>query len=247
MGLVNTRLALEQDRMKQKQQQVTGSTAEGLGMVERSSLSTQAYQQIRKALMVGELKPGQKLNGREIALRLGTSLTPVREALLQMVAEGVLEFRAGQSITVPQPTRRVYAELRDIRVEVEGLAAERAAQRISPAGIAELAALHDGVVRGKAEHDYGLALRCNEAFHLSIARESGMPRLFKVVEGLWAQSGPFLNYLYNGPEGWPVGDDPHAHVVVMDALRRRDGAAARAAIVEDIVRGGAGLLSRLPE
>ena len=57
--------------------------------VARNSLSEQAYQQIRKALMVGELKPGQKLNGRDIAVRLGTSLTPVREALLQMVAEGV--------------------------------------------------------------------------------------------------------------------------------------------------------------
>ncbi|MBC9176078.1 GntR family transcriptional regulator [Pseudoroseomonas ludipueritiae] len=232
--------------MKQKQQ-AAGPAAEGLDTVERSSLSNQAYQQIRKALMVGELKPGQKLNGREIALRLGTSLTPVREALLQMVAEGVLEFRAGQSITVPQPPRRVYAELRGIRVEVEGLAAERAAQRISAAGIDELAALHNELVRGKAEHDYGLALRCNEAFHLGIAREAGMPRLYRVVEGLWAQSGPFLNSLYNGPEGWPAGDDPHTHVLVMEALRRRDGAAARAAIVQDIVRGGAGLLSRLPE
>jgi DNA-binding GntR family transcriptional regulator len=220
---------------------------EVFGTVERSSLSTQAYQQIRKALMVGELKPGQKLSGRELALRLGTSLTPVREALLQMVAEGILESRTGQSITVPKPTRSVYGELRDIRAEVEGLAAERAAQRIDDVGIAELAALHDGLVRGKAERDYGSALRFNEAFHLGLARHSGMPRLYRVVEGLWAQSGPFLNYLYNGPEGWPVGDDPHAHVEVMEALRRRDGAGARAAIVKDIMRGGAGMMQRLPD
>jgi DNA-binding GntR family transcriptional regulator len=230
-----------------KHKQDAAPAAEVFGTVERSSLSTQAYQQIRKALMVGELKPGQKLSGRELALRLGTSLTPVREALLQMVAEGVLESRTGQSITVPQPTRSVYAELRDIRAEVEGLAAERAAARIDDAGIAELAALHDGLVRGKAGRDYGSALRCNEAFHLGLARHSGMSRLFRVVEGLWAQSGPFLNYLYNGPEGWPVGDEPHAHIEVMDALRSRDGAAARAAIVKDILRGGAGMMGRLPE
>ena len=56
---------------------------EAFEAVERSSLSRQAYNQLRKALMLGELQPGQKLSGREIALRLGTSLTPVREALLQ--------------------------------------------------------------------------------------------------------------------------------------------------------------------
>jgi len=214
---------------------------------ERSSLSNQAYQQIRKALMVGELRPGQRLSGREIAVQLGTSLTPVREALLQLVAEGVLEARAGQSITVPHPTRAVYAELRDIRVEVEGLGAARAAACIGIAGMTELAATHDRLLRAKKAGKFGEALRHNEAFHLGLARESGMPRLFRAVESLWTQSGPFLNFLFNGPDCWAVDGDPHCHIKVLEALRRRDSSAARAAIVEDIVSGGAALMAKLPD
>jgi GntR family colanic acid and biofilm gene transcriptional regulator len=118
-------------RMNRKEALAGGEAFEA---VERSSLSRQAYNQLRKALMVGELQPGQKLSGREIALRLGTSLTPVREALLQLVAEGVLELRTGHSVTVPLPTRAVYTELRDIRVQTEGLGAERAAALITGNG-----------------------------------------------------------------------------------------------------------------
>ena len=197
--------------------------------------------------MVGELKPGQKLSGRRIALRLGISLTPVREALLQMVAEGILESRTGQSIIVPYPTRAVFAELKDIRIEVEGLAAERAASRMESKDIAELAAIQEKLIKAKVDHEYAAALGYNEAFHLGLAQHSGMPRLCRVVEGLWAQSGPFLNFLYSGPEGWPIGQTPHQHEQVLDALKHRDGAAARQAIVEDIAHGGAWLLARLPD
>jgi GntR family transcriptional regulator, colanic acid and biofilm gene transcriptional regulator len=220
---------------------------DGFETVERSSLSRQAYGQLRKALMVGELQPGQKLNGREIAIRLGTSLTPVREALLQLVAEGVLELKTGHSITVPLPTRRVYTELRDIRVETEGLGAERAAALIDKAGIDELAKLHDGLVTAKRDGNYALALRCNEEFHLGLCREAQMPRLFRVVESLWTQMGPFLNFLYKGSEGWPAPKKQHFHSTVLTALERRDGAGARQAIVEDIISGGAELLSRLDD
>ena len=213
--------------------------------LEHTSLSSRAYDQIRKALMTGELKPGQKLSGREIAIRLGTSLTPVREALLQLVAEGILESRSRHSITVPVPTRSVYAELRDLRVEVEGLGAERAAALVEADTIDHLEVLHATLVRAKAEGDYGLALRCNEAFHLGFCREARMPRLFRIVEGLWAQSGPFLNFLYSDAEKWPVPEGPHPHIRVMEAFRARDGDAARAAIVADIVTGGEGLLRRL--
>lgn len=229
------------------QRDVALPLGEPFEVVERSSLSTQAYQQIRKALMVGELKPGQRLNGRAIAAQLGTSLTPVREALLQLVAEGVLEGRTGHSITVPRPTRAICTELRDIRVAVEGLGAERAAGRIDCKGIADLADIHAALVAAKAARDYGLALRCNEAFHIALCREAGLPRLLRVLESLWAQSGPFLNLLYAGPEAGPAGADPHGHVRVLEALRRGDGEAARRAIVEDIVSGGAVLMGQLTE
>lgn len=215
--------------------------------VERSSLSGQAYQQIRKALMIGALKPGQKLSGRELAARLGTSLTPVREALLQLVAEGVLESRTGHSITVPTLTRADYVELRDIRVEVEGFAASRAALRATSEIVARLEEVHAHVAAAKAERRFDDALRWNEAFHLTLARGAGMPRLLRVVESLWAQSGPFLNFLYDKDDAPSPEGARHGHVRVIEALKAGDPDAAAQAIADDIIGGGNGLMRRLAE
>jgi DNA-binding GntR family transcriptional regulator len=74
-----------------------------------------------------------------------------------------------------------------------------------------------------------------------------MPRLFRVVESLWTQMGPFLNFLYKGPEGWTTPKGEHFHCSVLTALKQRDGVAARQAIVEDITSGGAGLIDKLAD
>jgi DNA-binding GntR family transcriptional regulator len=213
--------------------------------VERTSLSGQAYQQIRKALMIGALKPGQKLSGRELAARLGTSLTPVREALLQLVAEGVLESRTGHSITVPTLARADYLELRDLRVEVEGLGARRAAAQATPELIERLGELHVELVAAKAQRRFDDALRWNEAFHLALARGANMPRLLRIVESLWAQSGPFLNFLYGEDDVTPPAGSVHGHFKVVEALRAGDPDAAAEAITVDIIGAGEALVRRL--
>ena len=126
------------------------------------------------------------------------------------------------------------------------MAAARAAERVTEAAIAELEATHRALLDAKRNGNFGLALRYNEAFHLGLARESGLPRLLRIVESLWTQSGPFLNFLFNGPECWATDNTLHIHTKVLEALSRRDADAARAAIVEDISRGGAVLEARLP-
>ncbi|WP_424811310.1 GntR family transcriptional regulator [Roseococcus sp. YIM B11640] len=214
-----------------------------LDPIGRQSLSAIAYDKLRKALMTGHLQPGERLNGRTLATRLGTSLTPVREALLQLVTEGTLEMQAGRSISVPVLTRSAYLELRDLRMVVEGLGAERAAAAISAAGIAKLAQVHEKLTAAKAKNDFAAALRWNEAFHIGLATAADMPRLLKVVESLWSQSGPFLNYLFAHSN--LTVSEPHPHTLVLEALRKRDGAAAAAAIREDILKGGANLLEHL--
>lgn len=225
---------------------VTRLKAEAGGALDpigRQSLSAIAYEKLRKALMTGELQPGQRLNGRTLATQLGTSLTPVREALLQLVTEGTLEMQAGRSISVPVLTRAAYLELRDLRMAVEGMGAERAAAVISKPAIARLAQVQEKLAAAKARHDFAAALRWNEAFHIELATAAEMPRLLKLVEGLWSQSGPFLNNLYARSN--VTVSDPHPHVLVLEALRQRDGAAAAAAIRKDILDGGTNLLESL--
>jgi len=222
---------------------VRSEAGAALDPIGRQSLSAIAYDKLRKALMTGELQPGQRLNGRTLATRLGTSLTPVREALLQLVTEGTLEMRAGRSISVPVLTRAAYLELRDLRMTIEGMGAERAAAVISKPAIARLAQVQEKLATAKARHDFAAALRWNEAFHIELATAAGMPRLLKLVESLWSQSGPFLNNLYARSNVTVA--DPHPHVLVLEALRRRDGTAAAEAIRTDIMEGGTNLLESL--
>ncbi|CEJ12281.1 HTH-type transcriptional regulator McbR [bacterium YEK0313] len=218
-----------------------------LTSIGRRSLAVEAYRQIRQALTTGELLPGQKLNIREIADSFGTSATPVREALVQLAGEGALELRAGHSFTVPVLTRSTYLELRDLRLNLEGLGAARAAELASPSAIDKLDGLHAKLVAAKARKDFKAALRWNESFHLALCREAAMPRLLRIVEGLWAQSGPLLNMLYATSRMPSAEDKVHGHLRVIEALRRRDGAAARAGIEDDIAGGTSELLAHLKD
>ena len=69
--------------------------------VEHVSLTTQVLREIRSAIVLGDLAPGARLTFRDVAQRLNASVTPVREALLQLVAERVLSVGPGRTITVP--------------------------------------------------------------------------------------------------------------------------------------------------
>src|SRR3954466_8174927 len=93
-----------------------------------TSLRSQVYDSLRDALTAGRFTPGQKLSFRFVAGTLGVSLTPVREAIRRLVAEGAFEMRPNRSVRVPLMTRGKIIELRDIRIAVEGLAAEKAAE-----------------------------------------------------------------------------------------------------------------------
>src|SRR5262245_3199976 len=85
--------------------------------------------------MAGRFQPGERLNIRALAAMLGTSATPVREALSRLAANGAAEMVPTQSVRVPLFNRARFEELKLIRMAVEGLAAEQAATRMTSAEI----------------------------------------------------------------------------------------------------------------
>src|SRR5437899_6347861 len=109
-----------------------------LSTAEDTSLRRQVYDSLREALTAGRFIPGQKLTFRFIAGALGVSLTPVREALRRLVAEDGFEMQPNRSVRVPLMTRDKVLELRDIRIAVEGLAAEKAAAVATGRQVAKL-------------------------------------------------------------------------------------------------------------
>jgi DNA-binding GntR family transcriptional regulator len=213
--------------------------------ISKDSLSRLAYQEIRASLMRGRLRPGQRLVLRQLAMQLGISQTPVREALLRLVSEQGLEFDGRGTVVVPSLNLERYLEVRDLRIELEGRSAARAAGRATPADIEALAAIHSRFAAADARGESLVALEANEAFHYALCRLGDSPVLFHIVQQLWMRCGPLLTHLYaNGSLG-DAGNHPHLQVIT--ALRGRDGAEARAAITQDIDRGGRPILDRLRE
>jgi GntR family colanic acid and biofilm gene transcriptional regulator len=207
------------------------------------SLSARVHQTLRAWLSGGELEPGQKLTGRILAEKLGVSQTPVREALLQLVAEHALTMNPNRSITVPVLSKEKFIELRDMRVALEGLAAKFAASQCSEKDLLALEKLHQDMMQAKNGGDFKNTLRLNRLIHFSVCEMSGREELFAMIQSLWARTGPYLNFLYRNIKTNP--DLPHPHEKLLLALKTHNPALAEAAIAQDIIEGGADILSAL--
>jgi DNA-binding GntR family transcriptional regulator len=120
-----------------------------------------AYTEVRKLLLGGEVRPGQRLSHRSLAKDLGLSRSPVREALLQLEAEGLIEHRPQSGVYLREVSPQELEELYDMRLLVEPYAAERAALLASSAQIERLHAACEEVA--------GIAKRPNLARWLEAA------------------------------------------------------------------------------
>lgn len=197
-----------------------------------TSLRTQVYDSLRDALTAGRFTPGQKLSFRFIAGTLGVSLTPVREAIRRMVAEGAFEMRPNRSVRVPLMTRDKVLELRDIRLAVEGLAVEKAAALASRDQVAQLRRITDDLMAARRRGDTVVDRQKIREFHFSLYAIARQPTLLRVIEGLWLQTGPYLNLLYPTFIASPRG--PERRLRIIKAVQGHDAETARHEIEADI-------------
>ncbi len=198
-------------------------------------LTTQAqvYAEFRRVLMSGSLKPGEELSLRQLAAILGVSTTPIREALRQLETEGGLEIHGGNRVyRVPMIGADELAEIRDIRVQLEGMAAEAAAGAIRPAQMRLITNAYDLMCRAVETHDADLYLENNWRFHSLIYQAAQRPTLLGIIERLWLRTGPLVR-LAIGKAGH-LDQSMTFHAAALEALRARDPRAAREAVIRDI-------------
>lgn len=201
--------------------------------VARKTLADQVYAQLCEALRAGQFRPGQAITLRAVADALDISHMPVRAALERLEAEGaVVAPMKGRSLVIPQMSVFQLRELRDIRVELEGLAAERAAAIISDAELMVVERYCDLMQVAATAGNLKAYIRENWAFHTAVYRASKMDRLLAIIEGLWLRIGPYVGMMM--PDRTAMVASMPNHHDVLDALRRHDGPAARAGIVADI-------------
>jgi|SRR5476649_406774 len=202
--------------------------------IEHAFLGSSVYASLRQALITGRLKPNDRLRIRELAMQVGTSVTPVRDAVLQLAREHALEMRTPKDIRVPTLTQEQYLEIKTLRLELEAIGAQRAARMISPAELQLLTVNIRGTVRAIAEDDLNAILQLNSEFHLLVARSAQMPLLSSFVDRLWMRTGPHIAQSFTAEARHMLLEH---HQNVLAALRRQDGEAAAAAIRQDIMAG----------
>ena len=211
--------------------------SKSVAQITRDTLRSRVYAELKAAILQGKFSPGQALTVRGLADAFGTSPTPVREALQQLMAEHALEGNPNKSYRVPVITPERFLDLKEVRAAIEGIAAEKAADRITPEEIKKLERSNEAMIKAIERQDCKAYLAQNESFHFAVYRAARSPVLLQTIEGLWAQIGPCLNYLFADIK--LVESLTTHHVAVIEALKRNDGPAARRAMELDILTAGA--------
>lgn len=194
--------------------------------VERTpSLRDQALRQLRNAIVVGDLEPGSLHSEQTIAARLGLSRTPIREALLQLVGEGLVVFIPNRGARIAELDAEHLAHVLQFRAAIEGCGASRMAANADSKHLAKLDA---ELKRQRAIIKNGERLRWVEAnadFHSILAESSENRLMIDAFEPL-ASHTKRLGYRMNH-RAQRMKESLDEHSAIVDAIRRGDVDRAR--------------------
>lgn len=207
---------------------------------EDEGLNAAIYAQLRRKLVTGKMSPGHGLSTRGLAVDLGVSQTPVRDALSRLAAEGAVEIRSKRRVQVPAMTAERFEDLLRCRLLLEPEAAAHALPYIDAARLERLRTADAALDRAIAEGDADAYMENNHAFHFTLYRAQPGQTMAQLIETLWLQFGPFMRVVYGRINGATLNDH---HQAAIRAIEAKNADALRAAIVEDIA-DGMGLLAR---
>jgi DNA-binding GntR family transcriptional regulator len=232
------------DRLTSRRALDTVSGLPSFDPLDRATLQEQAYQQLRRAVMGGVFSPGTVITIRAAADALGVSPMPVRAALGRLESEGALIARGSKrTMEIPALTHEEYRELRDIRIVLEGLAAERAVSNITPDELQAVERNCEAMQAAAEAGDLAAYTQANWAFHLSVYRASRMEVLVGMIESLWLRVGPYVKFML--PDRQSLLASMPDHWRALEALQKKSGAGARKAVGEDISHCAVNLLKVL--
>jgi DNA-binding GntR family transcriptional regulator len=194
------------------------------------------YARLRQWVTVGRFLPGERLKIHDLAQQLGVGVTPVRAALQRLAAEGALVNVPHAGMLVPRLSAAEFDDVLQMRLLLEGEAAQRGAHRLDEAGVAELSALEQRMDAALAMGDAKAYLDANELFHVRLYQAAASPTLMALIETVWLKVGPLSNRLFEAEGAHGVLNDAHGEV--MAALQRRDSAGVRRAIEKDLFVAG---------
>ncbi len=188
---------------------------------------------LRERIISGVYPRGSRLKQAEIAEQLGLSITPVREALKILEAEGYVGNDSYRGARVVPFDAAASGEILQLRLLLEAQLVQGAVEKITAQDIQELRALEDEFEQAFASGDRAGARGINYRFHRRLYDIAGMPHTLHFVQILWARY-PFD--VINAVSG--RGDDAaREHREILDALTKRDASAAMLAMRKHVESG----------
>jgi len=185
-------------------------------------------------ILFGDLAPGQPVTIQGLVAGLETGMTPVREAIRRLTAEGALELRGNRRACVPELTLAQLEELSFARLAIEPRLAFLGAHNMDARAVEALyradQALDDAIMKGDI-HTY---LKQNYRFHAALYRASGARILEAIAGGLWLRVGPSLRVVCGR---FGTQNLPDKHQEALAALRAGDPQGVADAIRADVSQG----------
>jgi DNA-binding GntR family transcriptional regulator len=187
---------------------------------------------IANLILSGEFVPGLRLEEQQLAQRFGVSRTPVREALRQLAASGLIEVRPRRGSIVAEVTPEELETLFVAMAEMEASCARLAAQRMTPLERRRLQALHDSMAAHVRSGDPEAYADANQSFHLAIYAGAHNPVVADFTAGLRRRLAPFRRAQFR-----TIGRLPKSyaeHEAVVRAILTGNAAAAHAAMLHHV-------------
>ena len=203
-----------------------------LGFRRPNQVREAVYRHLKDLLLSGRFAPGERLSEPLLAQELGVSRTPVREALMRLAEEGLVELVPGRGARVrvfaPEEVEEVYG----VRALLEGEAAREAALRAMPW---ELDALEERLraIDEASPEDYPEQMRRDLEFHRALVRLSGNKTLYRLYEDLLSSLALVRSAL---PTLSQEETTRKEHRAILEALRRRDPEGAKRAVEAHVFR-----------
>jgi DNA-binding GntR family transcriptional regulator len=188
----------------------------------RPTVHEQVRETLRQAILTGQLAGGTRLVQADIAKDLDVSITPVREALRDLANEQMIHLDPRRGGIVHTLTGSELQEILDLRMVLEALAIQRAAEQITPGQLERAQSLHDRMLSATASYSW---VMLNRSFHLTIYEAAGLPRLLAILRNLLDASVMYVNaadeYM---PEHRERAGDDHAAILKLLADHDAEGA-----------------------
>jgi DNA-binding GntR family transcriptional regulator len=196
-------------------------------VIVRGVLSDAVKERLLEGILDGTYPPGSRIVETRVARELGTSQAPVREALRDLEALGVVEISPFRGARVRRPSLDELLEAYVVRAELEALAARLAVPGLTSDEHAGMAALLDEMLRCAADSDTMGEAAADAAFHAYLVDRAGNGTLRRVWGTLEPYSRTYINMAIAGADRQLMAE---LHRPILDAVRSGDATLAEAAI-----------------